>query len=320
MMKQGDHTELISIVTPAFNEAANLPDLYSRLSRAMEGLGRDWEWILVDDHSGDATFDAFKGLAREDPRLKGYRFTRNFGSHNAIRCGLSYAAGSCAVVMSADLQDPPEKIGALLPDWQGGAKVVWAVRGERQGEKKSTLLFSRMYYFLMRRTGALQDLPPTGADFFLVDRSVIEVINRVPESNISIFALITWLGFPQKQVEYVRMARAHGSSGWTLKKKLKLLVDSVTSFTYFPIRLMTYIGFLIALAGFLYTAVIFVNSLIGHPPTGWSSLMSVLLIVGGCLMIMQGILGEYLWRALDEARHRPQYVIEDKTLPPSGTP
>ena len=304
---------LLTIVTPAYNEAENLPVLYQRLRRVLDSIDVDWEWIVVDDHSTDGTFEVLTRLAGQDGRLRGFRFSRNFGSHTAITCGFNHARGDCAIVMAADLQDPPEEIPHLLAEWQRGTQVVWAVRARREGEGTTYLGFARLYYALMRRTGALRDLPAAGADFFLVNRCVIDAFNQFHESHVSILALITWMGFRQATISYNKHARLHGRSGWNLEKKLKLVVDSITSFTYFPIRLMSYVGFTIALLGFLYAGLLAFNALRGLPPQGWASLMVVVLILGGIQMVMLGVLGEYLWRALDESRRRPRYLIEATT-------
>lgn len=301
---------LLSIITPAYNEAENLPLLHERLSTVCSQAAIDWEWIIVDDHSHDATFAVIGELAKVNPRIQGVRFARNFGAHTAIRCGMQHTWGDCAVIMAADLQDPPETLPALLATWQAGHQVVWAVRGRREGEKASTIGFARLYYFLMRRVIGFTEMPATGADFFLLDRRVIDALCQFNESNVSLMALITWMGFRQGSITYDKQARLHGQSGWNLHKKLKLVVDSVTSFSYLPIRLMAYLGFLVALVGFLYAGWVITNALTGHPAEGWSSLMVVVLVVGGLQMLMMGVLGEYLWRALDEARRRPRYIIE----------
>jgi glycosyltransferase involved in cell wall biosynthesis len=304
---------LLSVVTPAYNEEGNLPILYERLSNALVSIDIDWEWIVVDDHSSDRTFTAIGEIAARDPRVHAVRFARNFGSHTAITCGLYHARGDCAVIMAADLQDPPEVLSVLLEKWFAKAQVVWAVRTRREGEKTSTIGYSRLYYLLMRHVVGLKEMPPTGADFFLVDRYVLDAFRQFKESNVSIMALISWMGFRQETITYDKQARLHGNSGWTLKKKLKLLVDSVTSFTYLPIRIMSYVGFLVALAGFVYAGIVVGNSLAGHPVEGWSSLMVAILVIGGIQMLMMGVLGEYLWRALDESRSRPRYLIEATT-------
>ena len=165
----------------------------------------------------------------------------------------------------------------------------------------------------MRHVVGLKEMPPTGADFFLLDRQVLDAFLEFKESNVSVLALISWMGFRQETITYDKQARLYGHSGWTLKKKLKLLVDSITSFTYLPIRIMSYVGFLVAFAGFVYAGIVITNALSGHPVEGWSSLMVVILVVGGIQMLMMGVLGEYLWRALDESRRRPRYLIEAMT-------
>lgn len=304
---------VLSIVTPAWNEAENLPVLYARLRAILDPLQVEWEWIVVDDHSRDKTFETVLALARTDARVRGLRFSRNSGSHIAISCGLHQAAGSCAVIMAADLQDPPETLPQLLSEWRGGAQVVWAVRAKREGEKASTIGFSRAYYWIMRKIVGMKEMPSTGADFFLVDRVVLDAFREFNETNTSILALITWMGFRQSFISYDKQARLHGQSGWNLEKKFKLVVDSVTAFTYVPIRAMTYAGLLFAAIGFAYAAFVFYNAMNGHPPQGWASLMIVVVVLGGFQMLMMGILGEYLWRALDEARRRPRYLIEAST-------
>ena len=302
----------LSIVTPAFNEARSIPALHARLTAVLSGLDLQWEWVVVDDHSPDGTWAVLQELAAREPRLKAVRLARNSGAHTALACGLQHARGNCAAVLAADLQDPPETLPALLEKWRAGAKIVWAVREGREGESAATKGFARLYYGIMRRFVGISEMPATGADFFLLDRRVIDVLNVFKESNVSLMALLTWMGFRQDRILYVKQARQHGQSGWNMEKKLKLVVDSVTSFTYKPIRFMSYAGFVVALAGFFYALVVVVNALVGKPSPGWSSLMIVLLLVGGLQMLMMGVLGEYVWRALDEARNRPRFIVEDE--------
>ena len=303
----------LSLVTPAYNETRNLPLLYEHISAVLTPLDVDWEWIVVDDHSTDNTFGAITNIAARDSHVRAVRFSRNFGSHKAILCGLELAQGDCAVVLAGDLQDPPETVPLLLAKWREGAQVVWAARMSREGEKAATVGFARLYYLLMRRVVGIKEIPSMGADFFLIDRSVIDALRQFNESNASILALITWMGFRQTTINYDKQARKYGRSGWSLEKKLKLVLDSITSFTYVPIRLMSYLGLVVAMLGFLYAVVVIINALAGHPAHGWASLMVVLLVIGGIQMLMMGVLGEYLWRALDEARQRPRYLIEATT-------
>jgi glycosyltransferase involved in cell wall biosynthesis len=300
---------MISVVTPAYNEALNLPMMHERL-QAVLGAGVDWEWIIIDDCSRDDTFGVAEKLAEADGRIRALRFSRNFGSHTATICGLEYARGRCAIAMAADLQDPPETIPALLSGWRAGNNVVWAVRASRDGESRSTILFSQFYYWLMRKVAGLKEMPATGADFVLLDRPAIDAICRFREQNTSFFALVTWMGFRQISISYEKQARLHGRSGWTVRKKIKLIIDSLTSFTYQPIRWMSLMGLTVSMLGVVYAAVLLLNAVLGSPAQGWTSLMVVVLFLGGGQMFMLGVLGEYIWRGLDESRQRPRYLIE----------
>jgi len=221
---------LLSILTPAFNEATNLDALYARVVLVTTQLGVEWEWLIVDDHSRDDTFAVIQRLAAADPRVRGVRLARNSGSHVAITCGLHLVKGDAAVMMAADLQDPPETLGTMLGRWKAGAQVVWAVRRQRPGEA-SHVGFAAVYYWLMRRVVGMTEMPANGADFFLVDRVVIEAFRRFPERSVSVLALVMWLGFRQEFVEYDKQPRASGKSGWTLARKITLVVDSVTAFS-----------------------------------------------------------------------------------------
>ena len=311
--RQANHGTFLSIVTPAYREGKNLPELYRRLEVTLEALDVQWEWVIVDDHSPDDTFEVIKKLASQDSRIRGLRLTRNTGSHMALTCALYAARGDCAIALAGDCQDPPETIPTLLQEWQGGAQVVWAARKGRKGEKRSTLLLSRLYYLVMRKFVGFSDMPSMGADFFLLDRRVLDEFRDFKETHVSILALITWMGFRQSTITYTKEARGHGQTGWTFTKKIKLLIDSITAFSYTPVRLMSYMGGLTAVAGFLYAAVVLINALIGEPPEGWTTLIVIVLVLGGIQMLMMGILGEYLWRTLDESRRRPRFMIEDDT-------
>jgi dolichol-phosphate mannosyltransferase len=296
----------LSILTPAFNEAENLPALHTRLVAAMSALGVAWEWLVVDDHSRDPTFDVVRALATRDPRVRGIRFARNAGSHAAIACGLHHVDGDAVVMMAAHLQDPPETIGQMLERWRDGAKVVWAVRREQPGGTSHAGL-AAVYYWVMRRVVGLSEMPARGADFFLADRVVVDAFRRFPERNVSVFALLTWIGFRQDQVEYEKQPRAAGRSGWTLARKIKLVVDSVTAFSDLPIRLSLYAGLLLLAA----SAVLGVAALSVRGgrivPIG---LLAAMTGLAGLQLTALGWVGQYVWRAFDEARRRPAYVVE----------
>lgn len=224
---------LVSVVTPIFNEAGNLPRLFRRLAAALDPLDVDWEWIAVDDHSVDGTEDVLGRLVQDDQRVRAIRLARNFGSHAAIACGLDAARGDAAVVMTADLQHPPETIPALVERWQSGTEVVWGVPG---AASVTRLLSSRLYEHLVRRLVGPEALPPSNADFVLVDRAVIEAVRGSDEGRRPIFMLVAGLGFHQDSIEYTRARRAHGMSGWTLKKKIGLATDSMFAFMLPPRR------------------------------------------------------------------------------------
>lgn len=299
---------MISVITPAYNEEANLPILYDRLCAVFDCAGIEFEWIVVDDKSADSTFAVISELSEKDGRVKGLSFSRNFGSHQAIRCGLDHSTGEAAVVLAADLQDPPETIPALIERMDVGADIVWAVRAKREGEKKRTILLANTFYNFMRRVTNL-DLPPSGADFFLLRRNVIEALGNCRENNVNILFLISWLGFRQDEIFYTKKARLHGETGWTFRKRIKLAIDSMISFSSLPLRCMSLLGLITSFTGFLYALYIIVDAYMGTPITGWPSIMVTILLAGGVLMMMSGVLGEYIWRILDEAKGRPSYIV-----------
>ncbi|NJD54785.1 MAG: glycosyltransferase [Nitrospirae bacterium] len=300
---------LISVVIPVFNEKENLPLVLERLAGAVRA-GRDtFEFIFIDDGSTDGTYEALQQMTVLDPRVRVIRFSRNFGSHAACLAGLTYAKGDACAFISADLQDPPELIGTLIEEWREGNEVVIGVR---TWADSSSRFFQGIYYRMVRRF-ALRTMPQEGTDVFLIDRKVVDVVVGMGEKNTSIFGLILWSGFSQTVVRYEKGSRARGVSKWTLGKKIKLFVDTFVSFSYFPIRMISLLGILFAVTGFLYALFIILNRIIFYVPVeGWASLMVVLLLVSGVQMLMLGVLGEYLWRNFDESRKRPTFIIQGK--------
>jgi dolichol-phosphate mannosyltransferase len=305
---------LISIITPAFNERANLPSLHERLAGALRQV--DWEWIIVDDHSSDDTFGVIARLASVDSRIRGIRLARNSGSHIAIACGLHHAGGDAAALVVSDLQDPPELLAQMLERWRGGAQVVWAVRRQRPGDARHRW-FASMYYWIMRRLVGMADMPPTGVDYFLVDRVVIDACRASLDRHVSVFALIMWLGFRREFVEYDKQPRASGKSKWTRARKVKLAVDSIVGFSAFPIWWCLYAG----AAAMLLSPIPLVGALLSYPGLDAALWLLAALVIGlfGCQLLALGILGQYMWRALDEARGRPLYAIE-AVAGPTGMP
>ena len=298
---------MLSIVTPAFNEALNLRELYARLTRTMPAIGGEWEWLVVDDHSRDETFAIVEELSRQDMRVRGIRLARNSGSHIAITCGLHHADGDAVAMMAADLQDPPETLTELVERWRRGVQVVWAVRRHRPGERTHAG-FASIYYWIMRRVVGMTEMPARGADFFLLDRVVVEAFRRHSERNVSVLALITSLGFRQEQVEYDKQPRVAGSSGWTLRRNITLVIDSITGFSALPLRLCAWAGVALVLMGIVVaTAGVVLLPSLG---AGLLLLLGVMFGLSGVQLIALGIVGEYVWRVLDEARRRPLYLIE----------
>jgi dolichol-phosphate mannosyltransferase len=304
---------MISLIFPVFNEQANLKELYARVSDIASSMSaEEFEFIFVDDGSTDGTREILLELNRHDRRVKVIRLTSNWGSHAAIAAGLNHCKGDCAVILAADLQDPPEVIPRLLDAWGGAAKVVWGVRAKREGEKRSTRFFSRLYYFLMNALTVVR-MPPLGADLFLADRAVIDAFRHVSSKHASVFMTIVWLGFPQSSISYVKRSRLSGKSKWTVAKKIKLALDSLLAFSDVPIRYMSVLGFFVAFLGLLYAGHTFWRYLGGTPAGGWPSVMIAVLVIGGVQMMMLGVLGEYLWRTFDQSLQRPRYVIESIT-------
>ena len=312
---------LVSVITPAWNEAANLPAMYTRLQAVADAEGFDWEWIVVDDHSTDQTFEVVRSLAARDARVQGVRLARNSGSHVAIACGLDEARGDAAVVLAADLQDPPETLPTLLERWRAGARVVWAARRSGRASNTSNPVFARVYYAMMRHVIGMRDMPATGADFFLVDRAVVDAFRQFGERHVSVLGLITWLGFSQDRIEYDKQPRLHGVSGWSLKKKVKLVLDSLTAFSSLPITVCWILGVCLVIASLLGAALGFAGLQFGVLTPVAVVLVASVTGVGGLVLLMLGLVGEYVWRALDETRRRPRYVIEARAsvAAPEGT-
>lgn len=296
----------VDLVTPAFNEASNLAALHERLTASLDRLGVDWRWILVDDHSSDTTFDVLREIARKDSRVGGVRLSRKSGSHLAIACGLHHATAEAVIVLASDLQDPPEVVAGLVEQWMHGAQVVWAVRRERPGERGSMRAFARLYYWLMRRVVGLREIPAAGSGFFLLDRRVVEAFRAFRERNTSVLALFSWMGFRQAFIEYDKQPRRHGKSGWTLRKKLTLVVDSVTAFSGAPLALAGWAGVTsLTLGVFVAACTAFGLSL----SSAWT--LPVVLSLGGLQLLALAVAGAYLWRALDESRARPAWMVEN---------
>jgi len=304
---------LVSVVIPVYENAGVLPDLLDRLRDVADRTPAvAFEFVFVDDGSGDDSFAILKERGGRDPRLRALRLSRNFGSNAAVLAGLTYARGECVAVMTADLQDPPELIPEMIQLWRGGAEVVLAARRSRR-DPLASRMFAGLFNRLFRRF-VFSDFPPGGFDFVLVGRRVADLLARMAERNSYIYGQVMWAGFERRVLYYDRGPRASGSSRWTLAKKLKYFIDAFTAFSYLPVRAASLLGVLLAVAGFGYAAVVVVWHFAGRiKEPGFAALMVALLIVSGVQLVVIGVMGEYLWRVLEESRRRPAFVV-DQTL------
>ena len=302
----------LSIVVPVYYNELNLPDTVPQLLALEPSLpGWRMELVFVDDGSGDRSLEVLREQQRLHPdRITVVKLTRNFGSMSAILAGFSVATGDCVGMIAADLQDPPELFVEMAKEWERGTKAVFAVRTDRE-ESFSQKLFANTYYSLIRRF-ALKDYPAGGFDFFLVDRQVVAEVLKIGEKNTNLMSLIFWLGFRPVMFPYVRRARQKGTSRWTLSKKIKLFIDSFVAFSYVPIRTLSITGFVVAFGAFVYAAYVLYQRLMHNIPVqGYAPIVILLALFSGVQMAMLGVLGEYLWRALDETRKRPAFVIDE---------
>jgi len=302
--------KLLSLVIPVFNEEESLPEFYQRLTEIRNKLKPlEINAIFVNDGSRDDSLKRLKEIAERDSSVSVVSLSRNFGSHAAIRAGLNYVKTDAAVILSADLQDPLEIIEKLVSAWEKGSDVVWAAREARKGPFFPELA-ARIFYLLMK-TFAIHNYPEKGVDFCLIDKKVCRFISSSKEKNTNVFGLILWSGFKQSFIIYHRGKRKKGVSKWTFGKKLKLLIDSFVSFSSFPLRLATYLGFIFSGISLFYIMSLLVNDFKGAPVSGWTSLAVLISSCFALQFFMLGIFGEYLWRTFDETRKRPLYLIDE---------
>jgi polyisoprenyl-phosphate glycosyltransferase len=302
---------LVSLVIPVHNERENLARCYEETSRVLATLADyDWEFVFVDDGSRDESFDIITALRERDNRITAIRFPRNFGSHVAIAAGIDHCRGEAAIIMAADLQDPPALIPQFIERWRAGYDVVWGARSGRDDGAIRGLVM-RMFYGMVRRY-ALPTYPEKGTgSFCLISAPVIRAFRQCTERNRLTFGLIAWAGFREAQVAYHRPQRTAGRSSWTAAQMLKSAIDTFVSFSFLPVRAISYFGLVVSLFAFLFGFYVLINQIFfGTRVAGWSSVMLAVLVIGGVQLVMIGVLGEYLWRILDEARRRPLYIVE----------
>lgn len=300
----------LSIVIPVYYNADTLELLYQDMKdKVLEKLD-EYEIVFVDDGSGDDSWEVMNSLRCRYPHIRLVRLSRNFGEHAALLAGLSVCTGDCAVTKQADLQEDSAIILEMYESWKRGNKVVLAVRKERR-ENPVKVFFANMYYALIRRI-VNKNMPIGGCDCYLIDRKVIQVLELLDEKNSSLTLQVLWAGFRTDMIYFVRQDRQVGKSRWTLSKKMKLVMDSVMSFSYFPLRFMSGLGIVFNMLALLLLIAVLIEKFTRNTPiAGWSSLMCVVLCASGVIMLMLGILGEYIWRTLDAARTRPPYIIDE---------
>lgn len=300
---------LHSLVVAMFNEEEVFDEFYERASTVMSGLGDDYEIVFVDDGSRDRTPAKLEAIAAKDPHVRVVFFSRNFGHQVALTAGIDAAAGDTVTAIDADLQDPPEVIPEFVDRWREGADVVHAVRVKREGEGAFKRASAGLFYRLLNRMTNV-DMTVDSGDFRLLDRRAADALRSLRESSRYIRGLVSWVGFTQASVEYVRQPRAAGVTKYPLKKMLKFAADATFSFSGVPLQIASWMGFIVAAAGFLTGLYVLWLHLVVHVGVpGWSSIMVAVLFFGGIQLLFLGVVGEYLWRILEQVKQRPLYVV-----------
>jgi dolichol-phosphate mannosyltransferase len=303
---------VISILAPVYNEEPVLPELYRRVREVMEAIGEPWELVLIDDGSRDRSAQIIASLHEQDSRVKGLSFSRNFGFQIAVTAGLDHVEGDAVILADADLQDPPELFPDMIARWREGYDVVYGVRTGREGETWFKLLTAKLFYRLIYRITDIS-IPLDTGDFRLMDRRVVNVLRRMPERNRFLRGMIPWLGFRQTGVPYQRKARFAGESKFSsVRQMLPFALDAITSFSYLPLQLATYLGFSLAALSALAIIVVILLRLLGpsNPLAGQATTLVIVLFLGGVQLISLGIIGEYLGRIYDEVKGRPLYLVD----------
>lgn len=309
MAPAGQRTlRLLSVVAPVLNEEGVVEAFYGRVCEALEGL--PFELVLVDDGSTDRTPELLAQIAQADARVKVVTLSRNFGHQAAITAGLDHAAGDAVVMIDADLQDPPELIVEMLDHWRRGSDVVYAVREHREGETWFKLTTARWFYKLFARVTRL-DLRQNSGDFRLLDRRALDVILSMRERSRFLRGMTVWVGFTQTAVPYQRDARYAGETKYTLRKMLRFSLDAVSSFSHAPLQAATLLGFFFSLVAFLGIPLAVAARIADLYVPGVTSLLIVVLMLGGIQLITVGIIGEYVGRIYDEVKNRPLYVVRE---------
>ncbi|MDR1665306.1 MAG: glycosyltransferase family 2 protein [Clostridiales bacterium] len=301
-----------SVVIPAYNEQEVIAETYRRLTSVMRGMGETYELVFVNDGSRDETAKIIAGFCESDSSVRLLNFTRNFGHMPALTAGMDYAQGAAVFVIDADLQDPPEVFPQMAALWKQGYDVVYGKRKRRRGETVFKRWSAKIFYRLINALTTVE-LPVDTGEFRLIDRKVCDAVNQLHEKNRYIRGLVSWVGFKQVAVEYVREERFAGETKYPLKKMLAFAMDALTSFSYKPLKLATTLGFFISLLSFVYMLFILFQRLFTDTTiTGWASTVGLILFTQGIVLMILGLMGEYIGRIYDEIKNRPVYILREK--------
>ena len=299
----------VSIVLPAHNEAGNISAMAAAIAQAM-ALAGAYEIVFVDDGSRDGTLAAIRDAAR-DPAIRYLSFTRNFGHQAALRAGLRHARGRAVIVMDADFEHPPELIPKLIAAWRAGARIVATQRSDDASVSSAKRLTSRLYYRVLDAIGDVR-IEPGSADFMLLDRAVVDVINGLEDQDLFLRGLVRWLGFPLTTIPYARGTRKHGESSFSASRMVELALSGIAAHSVRPLRFAIWLALGFAALGFLFVLYAVVSFLfVQHTVAGWSSIVAVIAILGAAQLLVLGIIGEYVGRTLRETRKRPSYIVAE---------
>jgi len=302
--------ELLSIVCPCFNEEGGLEEITRRIGQVLDTAEQPYEIVFINDGSRDGTLAEMLGLAAQSDKITIVNLSRNFGKEIALTAGLCHASGDAVVVIDADLQDPPELIPTFVEKYREGYDIAYGRRTERQGDSWLKKKTAQLFYRLMRRLGPVP-LPENVGDFRLMSRRALDALLQLPETHRFMKGLFAWIGFPAIAVDYVREPRFAGSSKWNYGQLLNLSIEGITSFTTAPLRLTTYLGFLIALMAFVGGGFYFLRTLFyGDDVQGFPTLFLTILLLGGTQLIALGVIGEYLGRVFNETKRRPLFLVD----------
>lgn len=298
----------LSLVTAIYKNEGNIMPFYENFMECIAPYIDDYEIVMVNDFSPDNSWEIMKELAKKDPHVKVIKLSRNFGAYEANFIGYEYATGDCITVKAVDLQEPAELTVNMYNEWKNGSKVVLAVR-ENRNDSLFTNFTSNLYYRIIAKT-AQKNMPKGGFDTYLIDRKVADLILKMQERNSPISLQILWTGFEPTLIGYVRKKREIGKSSWSFEKKMKLAIDSLISFSYVPVRCMTITGIVFWFGSIIFGLYLIIAKLLGKTPTpGYTTIVVILLFVSGMIMFTLGILGEYIWRTLENTRRRPIAIV-----------